>query len=99
MADIGKLKGITDAEAEGLRKKCEVRTVEALWLRISNADDSAWKSLTDNSGIEKKRLIDLLAAEGRREPGFAGAWFNRHWLDVLILLIALALALGTWLRL
>jgi hypothetical protein len=98
MADIGKLKGITGAEVEALRKKCQIETVESLWLRVSSAENG-WKSLTDNSGIEKKRLIDLLAAEGMRQPGFAGAWFKRHWLDVLTLLLALALALGIWRRL
>src|ERR671932_381587 len=98
MVNIGKLKGITTAEAENLRQKCEIHTVEALWLRISN-DVSAWQSITDKSGIEKKRLIDLLAAEGMRQQGFAGAWFRRHWSDVLILLLALVLAFGIWRRL
>ena len=98
MADIGKLNGITAAEAEDLRKKCEIHTVEALWLRISDGD-GAWKSLIDKSGIKKERLIDLLAAEGIRQQGFAGEWFKRHWVDVLILLVALALAVGIWRRL
>jgi hypothetical protein len=98
MADICKLKGITDAEATALREKCQIETVEDLWLRINSAENP-WKSLAANSGIEKKRLIDLLAAEGMRQPGFAGAWFKRHWLDVLILLLMLALGLGIWRRL
>src|ERR1043166_38264 len=91
MADIHKLKGITSAEADALRTKCQIATVEDLWLRVSGAKN-ALQSLKENSGIEKKRLIDLLAAEGMRRTGFAGAWFNHHWPDLLILLVALALA-------
>ena len=98
MANIAKLKGITDGEAEALRKKCQIATVEDLWLRISGADN-ALQSIIENSGIEKKRLIDLLAAEGSRQTGFAGAWFKRHWSDLLILLVALSLAILIWRRL
>ena len=98
MAKIAKLKGITDDEADALRKKCQIATVEDLWLRISSAD-SALQSITATSGIEKKRLIDLLAAEGSRQTGFAGAWLKRHWSDLVILLVALSLAILIWRRL
>jgi hypothetical protein len=97
MANIAKLKGITDSEAEALRMTCQIATVEDLWLRISGADN-ALQSIADSSGIEKKRLIHLLAAEGSRQTDFAGAWLKRHWSDLLILLVALCLAILIWRR-
>jgi len=96
MADIGKLKGITITEAKALRKS-ELKTVEDLWLRI--AADDGLESLMDQSGIEKNRLIDLLVEEGMRQPGFVRGWLRRHWLDVLILLLAVTFAVCVWLRL
>lgn len=98
MADIAKLKGITYGEAEALRKTCQIATVEDLWLKVSGPD-SALQSITDNSGIEKNRLINLLAAEGSRPTGLAGAWLKHHWSDLLILLVALSLAILIWRRL
>ena len=98
MAKIAKLKGITDGEAEALRTKCQIATVEDLWLRISGAD-GALQSITDNTGIEKNRLIDLLSAEGSQQQGFAGAWLKRHWSDLLLLVVALSLAILIWRRL
>jgi hypothetical protein len=96
MADIGKLKGITITEAKALRES-ELKTVEDLWLRI--AADDGLESLMDQSGIEKNRLIDLLVEEGMRLPGFVRGWLRHHWLDVLILLLAVTFAVCVWLRL
>lgn len=96
MANIGKLKGIATTEAAILRES-NVETVEDLWLRI--AADDGLDSLMVQIHLEKTRLIDLLAAEGMRQPGFAHAWLKHHWLDVLILLLAVTFAFCVWRRL
>ena len=99
MSDLSKLKTIRQSDVESLRA-CGINTIEDLWLRISDEQDNELASLADASGIRKERLIDLLAAEGKRQPGRLGsAWIKQHWLDVLVVGIVLALALAVLRRL
>lgn len=97
MADITRLKGITSGESETFRR-CGLNTVEDLWLRCAKDNDGI-TSLASQSKMQKDRLIDLLVAEGMRQPGrFRSAWFKSHWLDILIFGIALVLIVGVWRR-
>jgi len=99
MSDLSKLKTIRQSDVESLRA-CGINTIEDLWLRISDEQDNELASLADASGIHKERLIDLLAAEGKRQPGrWGSAWIKQHWLDVLVVGIVLALALAVLRRL
>ena len=97
MADIRKLKGISKSESE-LFRKCGINTVEDLWLSIDEGKGGP-AGLATKSHIEKSRLIDLLVAEGMREPGrFGASWLKSHWLDIFVLAITLLLVLGIWRR-
>jgi hypothetical protein len=99
MSDLRKLKTLRDGDIDSLRA-CGINTIEDLWLRISEEQDNELAKLANESGIDKKRLIDLLAAEGQRRPGRLGsAWLKQHWLDLLVLGVVLALALAVWRRL
>jgi hypothetical protein len=99
MPDIEKLKGISQIESKTLRD-CGINSVEDLWVRISEEHDNGLSKLANQSGLQKDRLIDLLASEGMRQPGrFGSAWFKHHWLDILIVAIALVLTVFVWRKL
>lgn len=96
MADISKLKGITQEEAQKLRR-ANVNTVEQLWLRISEEQDAGLAPLATQIDMTQERLMDLLVAEGlRHTTGFGTAWFKRHWLDIVIIVGLLAVGALIW---
>ena len=96
MADISKLKGITEDETAKLRA-AKVQTVEQLWLRISEEQDNGLTPLATQTGIKTERLLDLLVTEGLRNTGkFGSSWLKQHWLDLVMIAGLLALIALIW---
>jgi len=93
MADIRKLKGISKSERD-LFRACGINTVEDLWLSIDEGKGGV-AGLATRSRIEKSRLIELLVAEGMRQPGrFGSSWLKNHWLDIFVIAVMLILGFG-----
>jgi hypothetical protein len=96
MADISKLKGITEDETAKLRA-ANVKTIEQLWLRISEEQDDGLTPLATQTGIKTERLMELLVAEGLRNTGkFGSSWLKQHWLDLVLIAGLLSLIALVW---
>src|SRR5436305_733791 len=81
MRDISKLKGINKREIRELRA-ASVQTIEQLWLRISEEEDSGFAGLVAKTGIPQNRLMKLLSDEAMRHAGkFGSSELRKHWLD------------------
>lgn len=92
MTDIRKLKDASFRESDLLRR-VGVGTVEDLWARVGKGSEEI-DLLCSLTGIERARLLELLAAEGMRESGGLGdAWIKRHWLDLALVACAVILIL------
>jgi hypothetical protein len=98
VADIAKLKGITPAEAGKLRA-AQVKTVEQLWLRISEEGDNGISGVSNASELSKDRLMELLTAEILRPAGrFGTGWLKEHWPDLIVMTAILLLIGIAWYR-
>lgn len=94
MTEIARLKGITSKEAERLEDKA-VKSIDDLWLRIGQDPDHGIEALAQQTGIDSRRLIDLLAEQAVHEakPGI-GTWLVQHMLEWALIVAFLALVLG-----
>ena len=88
MADIDRLPGISEDEVNNLAKM-GIRTIDELWGRVGSNQDADWKTLTEDIGIGRSRLVDLLTAQALQEmETHDNRWWQRFaWAALRIVLL------------
>lgn len=90
MTNIKRLPGIKREEIRRLRSE-KINTVDELWATIGENFENGVEKI-EAMGIERDRVIELLAKQAEEESQSAGEpRLRRYWLEILLVLSLLGL--------
>ena len=87
--DSSKFEGFELGEAEKMFGN-GIRGLDDLWVNIGSDPNKGITDVATETNIDSKRIIDVLADQGKREAeSSTGSWLSRRWLDVILTLAPL----------